>query len=327
MMKAIICTKYGSPDVLQLQEVEKPVPTSNEVLIKVHAATATTASVIGRTGKPHFVRLFFGFSKPRKPILGQELAGEIEAIGSDVKSFKVGDRVFGMTGTDLGAHAQYKRMNENSALTSMPQNATFDDAAAIVEGGLTALNFLKHKAGIQEGQHVVIYGASGSVGTASIQVAKAFGTTVTAICSSANFDLVKSLGADFAIDYRQENFTENGSTYDIIFDTVGKLSFSRCKNSLTPTGIYLDAGGIGTIFPMMWTSLFGGRKAMLATTYTRSAEANLADLETLKTLFEQGSFRAVIDKRYPLDDLTSAYRYVDTGRKKGNLVINISHDI
>ena len=326
-MKAMVCTKYGAPDVLQLQEVEKPVPTSNEVLIKVHAATATTASVIGRTGKPLFVRLFFGLSKPRKPILGQELAGEIEAIGSDVKSFKVGDKVFGMTGTELGAHAQYKRMNENSALTSMPQNATFDDAAAIVEGGLTALNFLKHKAGIQQGQHVVIYGASGSVGTASIQVAKAFGTTVTAICSSANFDLVKSLGADFAIDYRQENFTENGSTYDIIFDTVGKLSFSRCKNSLTPTGIYLDAGGIGTIFPMMWTSLFGGRRAILATTYTRSAEANLADLETLKTLFEQGSFRAVIDKRYPLNDLASAYRYVDTGRKKGNLVINIAHDV
>ena len=327
MMKAMVCTKYGSPDVLQLKEVEKPVPTSNEVLIKVHAATATTASVIGRTGKPHFVRLFFGLFKPRKPILGQELAGEIEAIGSDVKSFKVGDKVFGMTGTELGAHAQYKRMNENSALTSMPQNATFDDAAAIVEGGLTALNFLKHKAGIREGQHVVIYGASGSVGTASIQVAKAFGTTVTAICSSANFDLVKSLGADFAIDYRQENFTENGSTYDIIFDTVGKLSFSICKNSLTPTGIYLDAGGIGTIFPMMWTSLFGGRKAILATTYTRSAEANLADLETLKKLFEQGSFRAIIDKRYPLEDLASAYRYVDTARKKGNLVINISHDI
>ena len=326
-MKAIVYEKYRTPDVLELKQSEKPVSKNDEVLIKVHATTATTASVIGRIGKPHFVRLFFGLTKPRKPILGQELAGEIEAIGSDVKSFKVGDRVFGMTGTDLGAHAQYKRMNENSALTSMPRNATFDDAAAIVEGGLTALNFLKHKAGIQEGQHVVIYGASGSVGTASIQVAKAFGTTVTAICSSANFDLVKSLGADFAIDYRQENFTENGSTYDIIFDTVGKLSFSRCKNSLTPTGIYLDAGGIGTIFPMMWTSLFGGRKAMLATTYTRSAKANLADLETLKTLFEQGSFRAEIDKRYPLDDLASAYRYVDTGRKKGNLVINISHDI
>lgn len=327
MMKAIVCTKYGSPGVLQLQEVEKPVPKNDEVLIKVHAATATTASVIGRTGKPHFARLFFGLTKPRKAILGQELAGEIESIGSDVKSFQVGDKVFGMTGTELGAHAQYKCMNENSALTSMPQNATFEDAAAIVEGGLTALNFLKHKAGIQEGQHVVIYGASGSVGTASIQVAKALGTTVTAICSNANFELVKSLGADFAIDYREEDFTENGSTYDIIFDTVGKLSFSRCKNSLTPTGIYLDAGGIGTIFPMMWTSLFGGRKAILATTYTRSAEANLADLETLKTLFEQGSFRAIIDKRYPLEDLASAYRYVDTGRKKGNLVINISHDI
>ena len=323
MMKAMICTKYGSPDVLQLQEVEKPVPASNEVLIKVHAATATAASAIGRTGKPYFVRLFFGFSKPRKAILGQELAGEIEAVGSDVKSFKVGDKVFGLTGMELGAYAQYKSMNENSALTSMPQNATFDDAAAIVEGGLTALNFLKHRADIQEGQHIVIYGASGSVGTASIQVAKAFGARVTAICSRANFDLVKSLGADFAIDYQKENFTENGATYDIIFDTVGKLSFSRCKNSLIPTGIYLDADGLGTIFPMIWTSFFGGRRAILATTYTRSAEANLADLETLKTLVEQGSFRAVIDKRYPLDDLASAYRYVDTGRKKGNVVIAV----
>ncbi|MGB1252574.1 MAG: NAD(P)-dependent alcohol dehydrogenase [Candidatus Promineifilaceae bacterium] len=327
MMKAMVCTKYGSPDVLQLQEVEKPVPLSDEVLIKIHATTATTASVIGRTGKPHFVRLFFGLTKPRKAILGQELAGEIETIGCDVTSFQVGDKVFGMTGTELGTHAQYKRMNENSVLTRMPQNASFDDAAAIVEGGLTALNFLKHKAGIQAGQHIAIYGASGSVGTASIQVAKAFGTTVTAICSSTNFDLVRSLGADFVIDYRQEDFTENGIAYDIIFDTVGKLSFSRCKTSLTSAGIYLDAGGIGTIFPMMWTSLFGGRRAMLATTYTRSAEANLADLETLKTLFEHGKFRAVIDKWYPLDDLASAYKYIDTGRKKGNLVVKISHSI
>ncbi len=326
MMKAMVCTKYGPPDVLELQEVEKPLPAENEVLIKVHAATATAASVIGRVGKPYFVRLFFGFTKPRKAILGQELAGEIEAIGSDVKSFKVGDKVFALTGMELSAYAQYKCMDENSALIGMPQNATFDEAAAIVEGGLTALNFLKHRADIQAGQHIVIYGASGSVGTASIQVAKAFGAKVTAICSSANFDLVKSLGADFVIDYGQENFTENGSTYDIIFDTVGKLSFSSCKKSLTPTGIYLDSDGLETIFPMIWTSFFGSRRAILATTYTRSAEANLADLETLKRLFEQGSFRAVIDKEYPLDDLASAYRYVETGRKKGNLVINVSHD-
>ncbi len=327
MMKAMVCTKYGEPDVLQLQEVEKPVPANNEVLIKVHAATATAAGVIGWTGKPYFTRLFFGLTKPRKAILGQELAGVIEAVGPDVKSFKVGDKVFGLAGLKLGVYAQYKCMDENSALTGIPKNATYDEAAAIVEGGLTALNFLKHRADTQEGQHVVIYGASGSVGTASIQVAKAFGATVTAICSGANFDLVKSLGADFAIDYQKENFTENGSTYDIIFDTVGKLSFSRCKKSLTPTGIYLDSDGLGTIFPMIWTSFFSGRRAILATTYTRSAEANLADLETLKTLFEQGSFRAVIDKEYPLDDLANAYRYVETGRKKGNLVINISHDI
>ena len=327
MMKAMVCTKYGSPDVLQLQEVEKPVPNSNEVLIKVHAATATTASIIGRTGKPAFARLFFGLSKPRKVILGQELAGEIEAIGSDVKSFKVGDKVFGMTGNELGAHAQYKCLNENSALARMPGNATFDEAAAIVEGGLTALNFLKHKAGIQRGQHVAIYGASGSVGTGAIQVAKVFGATVTAICSSANFDLVKSLEADFVIDYRQEDFTENGSTYDIIFDTLGRLSFAKCKDSLTTSGIYLDSGGVATVFPMMWTSLTGGRKAMFATTYTRSAKDNLSDLEKLKSLFEQGSMQAVIDKTYSLEELASAYRYVETGRKKGNVVIRIPHDI
>lgn len=324
MMKAMVCTKYGAPDVLKLQEVEKPIPKHDEVLIKVHAATATAASVIGRTGKPQFVRLFFGLTKPRKPILGQELAGEIAAIGNAVELFKVGDKVFGMTGTDLGAHAQYKCMNENSVLATMPRGATYDEAAAIVEGGLTALNFLKYKADIQRGRHVVIYGASGSVGTASIQVAKVFGATVTAICSSVNFDLVKSLGADFVIDYRQEDFTENGSTYDIIFDTVGKLSFSRCKNSLTPTGIYLDAGGVWTIFPMIWTSLLGGRKALLATTYTRTAEVNRADLETAKTLFAQGNFQAVIDKRYPLEQLTDAYRYVETGRKKGNVVITVA---
>ncbi len=326
MMKAMVYTQYGSPDVLQLQEVEKPVPKNDEVLIKVQATTATTASVIGRTGKPLFVRLFFGLSKPRKPILGQELAGEIEAIGSDVKSFKVGDKVFGMIGTDLGTHAQYKSVNENGALTRMPEDATFEEAAAIVEGGLTALNFLKHKADIQRGQHVAIYGASGSVGTASIQVAKAFGATVTAVCSSVNFDLVKSLGADFVIDYRQEDFTENGSTYDIIFDTLGRLSFAQCKDSLTKSGIYLDSGGVQTIFPMIWTSLTGGRKAMLATTYTRSAKVNLSDLEQLKSLFEQGRMQAVIDKTYPLEQLTDAYRYVETGRKKGNVVVKIPHE-
>lgn len=326
-MKAMVRPNYGPPEVLRLREVETPVPTSNAVLVKVHAATATTASMIGLTGKPRFARLFFGLTKPRKPILGQELAGEIEAIGSNVKSLRVGDKVFGMTGTDFGTHAQYKLMDENSALTSIPRDATFDEAVAIVEGGLTALNFLKHKASIREGQHIAIYGASGSVGTASIQVAKAFGATVTAICSSANTDLVTSLGADFAVDYRRDDFTGTGARYDVIFDTVGKLTFSKCKKSLTPTGVYLDAGNVRTLLPMMWTSLFGRRKAIMATTYTRSANVNLADLKTLRMLFEQGTFRAVIDKRYPLDDLASAYRYVDTGRKRGNVVINISHGI
>ncbi|MHC4880882.1 MAG: NAD(P)-dependent alcohol dehydrogenase, partial [Planctomycetota bacterium] len=217
-MKAMVRPHYGPPEVLRLRDVETPVPAGNEVLIRVHAATATAASVIGLTGKPRFTRLFFGLMRPRKAILGQEFAGEVEAIGGDVTLFTVGDRVYGMTGTDSGTHAQYKVMNQNSVLTSMPRHATFDEAAAVVEGGLTALNFLRHTADIQAGQHVAIYGASGSVGTASIQIAKALGATVTAVCSSTNTDLVVSLGADFAVDYRQNDFTDTSSRYDVIFD-------------------------------------------------------------------------------------------------------------
>ncbi len=271
-MKAIVCTKYGAPDVLQLQEVEKPVPKHNEVLIKVHAATATAAGLNGRTGKPSFIRFFMGLTKPKKNILGQELAGEIEAVGKEVKLLKEGDQVFGMTGSALGAHAEFKCMPEDGVLLIKPANMSYEQAAAVVEGGLTALNFLKNKANIQRGgQKVLIYGASGSVGTASIQVAKYFGAEVTGVCSTANLELVKSLGADKVIDYTKEDFTKNGQTYDIIFDTVGKRSFSACKDSLTQTGVYLDAAGLATIFPMFWTSMFGSKKAILALTYVRPA--------------------------------------------------------
>ncbi len=322
-MKAIVCTKYGAPEVLQLQEVEKPVPKDNEVLIKVHAATATTAGLSGRKGEPFFVRFFMGLTKPKKNILGQELAGEIEAVGKDVKLFKEGDQVFGMAGIALGAHAEFRCLPEDAALIIKPTNMTYAESVAVVEGGLTALNFLRNKADIQSGQKVLIYGASGSVGTASIQVAKCFGAEVTGVCGTANLELVKSLGADKVIDYTKEDFTKNGQTYDIIFDTVGKRSFSLCKGSLTQKGVYLDAAGLATIFPMLWTSMFGSKKAILTATGLRPASEMTKDLIFLKELIEAGKIQSVIDRRYPLEQTAEAHRYVETGRKKGNVVITV----
>ncbi len=323
-MKAIICTEYGPPDVLQLREIDKPVPKDNEVLVKVHAATATATGLGARTGKPVIARLSSGFTKPKNSILGVELAGEIEAVGKDVKLFQAGDQVFGMTGaTTPGAYAEFKCMPEDGALVTMPTNMAFEEAVAVVEGGITALNFLKNRANIQPGQRVLIYGASGSVGTASVQVAKALGAEVTGVCSYRNLDLAKSLGADHVIDYTKEDFTQNGETYDVIFDTVGKRSFSQCKNSLTPKGLYLDSGNAATILPMLWTSLFGRKKAILLASYVRSASAITKDLVALKKLVEAGKVQAVIDRCYPLAETAEAHRYVETGRKKGNVVITL----
>ncbi len=297
------------------------------MLVKVHAATATATGLGARTGKPVIARLVSGLTKPKNSILGVEFAGEIAEIGKDVIAFEVGDQVFGMTGaTTPGAHAEFKCMPEDGAMLPKPDNISYHDAAAIVEGGLTALNFLHNKANIQQGQKVLIYGASGSVGTASIQVAKAFGADVTAVCSSANFELVKSIGADRVIDYRTDDFTQNGQQYDIIFDTVGKRSFSACKGSLTPNGIYLDSGNAATILPMLWTSVYGRKKAILTATYVRSASEIKKDLVVLKDLIEAGKIHAVIDRCYPLEKTTDAHRYVETGRKKGNVVISIGHN-
>ena len=225
----------------------------------------------------------------------------------------------------MGAYAEFKCMPQDGALLIKPNNMRYEEAAAIVEGGLTALNFLKNKANIQRGQKVLIYGASGSVGTASVQVAKQFGAEVTGVCSSANLELVKSLGADKVIDYTQEDFTKNGQTYDIIFDTVGKRSFSICKESLKPKGIYLDAGNMATVLPMLWTTLFGSKKAILTATYVRPAKEISKDLVLLKELIEAGKIQSVIDRCYPLEQTAEAHRYVETGRKKGNVVIMLDH--
>ncbi len=322
-MKAIVYTKYGSPDVLQLKEVEKPVPKDNEVLIKVHAATATTSGLSGRKGEPFFSRLFTGLTKPKKNILGIELAGEIEVVGKDVKLFKIGDRIFGHTGLSFGAYAEFICLPEDAALVIKPTNMTYEESVAVVEGALTALHFFRDKGNIQSGQKVLIYGASGSVGTASIQVAKYYGAEVTGVCSTVNLELVKSLGADMVIDYTKEDFTKNGVTYDIIFDTVGKSSFSRCKSSLKQKGVYLDAAGVATIFPMLWTSMFGSKRAIIKATYVRPPGKITKDLVFLKELIEAGKIKSVIDRRYPLEQTAEAHRYVETGHKKGNVVITV----
>jgi NADPH:quinone reductase-like Zn-dependent oxidoreductase len=324
-MKAIVYTEYGPPDVLQLKEVEKPTSKDNEVLIRIHATTVTATECTFRKGEPLFSRLFTGLRRPKITILGEELAGEIEAIGKDVKLFKKDDQVFGTAGPGFGANTEYICVPEDGVLAIKPTNMTYEESAASVDGFLTALPFLRDKGNIQSGQSVLIYGASGSVGAAAVQIARYFGAEVTGVCSSTNLELVKSLGADTVIDYTKEDFTKTGETYDIIFDTVGKTSFSRCKSSLTQNGIFLEAGiGLG-IFPhVLWTLLFGGKKAKIAATGLRSPQERTKDLMLLKELMEAGKIKPVIDKRYPLEQIAEAHRYVDAGHKKGNVVITVA---
>lgn len=326
-MKAIVYTRYGPPDVLQLKEVERPVPKDNEVLIRVHATSVTTGdcNVRGFTFIPPgfgpLPRLMFGIRKPKRTILGVELAGEIEAVGKDVTLFKKGDQVFGIDSTRWGGYAQYTCRTEAGALAIRPANMTYEEAAAVPFGAGTALYFLR-RAHIQNGQKALIIGASGAVGTCAIQLAKYYGATVTGVCSTRNLELVKSLGADKVIDYTREDFTRNGETYDIILDTVvGKTSFSRCKGSLSPKGRYLAvAGGLKAAVQMLWTSITGGKKVLFG-----SAAESKEDLIFLKELIEAGKLKAVIDRSYPLEQTAEAHRYADQGHKRGNVVITVEH--
>ncbi len=323
-MKAIACTKYGPPEVLQLREVEKPVPRDDEVLVRVCATTVTPADCAFRKGKPFIARFFTGFLRP-KYIPGDVLAGEIEATGKAVKTFTKGDRVYGSSGTGLGAQAEYKCLSEDEALALMPSNMDYDDAAAFSDGALTALPFLRDKANIQSGQKVLINGASGSVGTIAVQLAKYFGAEVTGVCSTANLELVGSLGADNVIDYTKEDFTKSGETYDIIFDAVGKSSFSRCKGSLKDGGIYLTTvPTLGIILRRLWPTRLSGKKGKFAATGLRPSSEKTQDLIFLKELAEAGKLHAVIDRTYPLEQIVDAHRYVDKGHKKGNVVIAIN---
>jgi len=311
-MKAIICTKYGAPEVLQLREVEKPTPKNNEVLINIHATTAHIGDTKIRSLKPGLgpvkdiffkplMRIMVGFKGPRKKILGMDLAGEIVSIGKDVTQFKTGDQVFASAyqGFKFGAYAEFICLPENGLIALKPSNMTYEEAAPISNGALTALLVLR-KASIQKGQKVLVYGASGSMGTYSVQLAKYFGAEVTAVCSTTNVAMVRSLGADKVIDYTQENFNDSGEVYDVVFDSVSKLAPAERKKSLKKTGIFLDA-----------LKSTGGSKL------------EQKDFIYLKELCEAGKLKTVIDRRYTLEEMVEAHRYVDSGHKKGNVVITI----
>ena len=323
-MKAIVYTKYGPPDVLQLKEVEKPVPRDSEVLIKVHATAVTAADYRIRSFKVPVgfwlpARLGLGLLGPRKTILGIDLAGEIEAVGKNVKLFKEGDQVFGIDGSGLGAYAEYVCRSEEGALALKPANMTYVEAAAVPHGALSALFFLKDKGNIKRGQRVLIYGASGGVGTAAVQLASYFGAEVTGVCSTTNLEMVRSLGADKVIDYSKEDFTKSGETYDIIFDTVGKTSFSGCKGSLKQNGRYLlTVFGLGQIVQMLWTSMTGSRKMVCSV-----ASEKKEDLIFIKELVEAGEIRSAIDRSYPFEQIVEAHTYAEKGHKKGNVVVTV----
>jgi len=325
-MKAIVYEKYGPPEVLQLKEVEKPVPKDNEVLIRVYAATVGLSDLMTRKGAPFLTRFFTGLVRPKNPILGAEFAGEIEAVGNDVKLFKKGDQVFGADLSGLGAYAEYKCLPEDGVLAIKPANVTWAEAAPVC-GALAAWNFLTDQATIQSGQKVLINGASGSIGTTAVQIARYFGAEVTGVCSTTNLELVKSLGADKVIDYTQEDFTKSGQTWDVIFDAENKSSFSQCKGSLTQKGVYLKTfPGLTILLQMLWTSKIGSKKAKISATGLRPVPERLIFLNELVELIEAGKIKSVIDRRYPLEEIVEAHRYVEKGHKKGNVVITVVHN-
>ena len=318
-MRAVVHDRYGGPEVLRLEEVERPVPKEDEVLVRIHATTVNRSDCGMRGADPFFTRFFTGLRRPKRRILGMELAGEVEAVGAEVTEFDVGDQVFGVKGS--GAHAEYVCVRESAGLAHKPAGMAFEEAAAVCDGASIALACLG-KADLREGRSILIYGASGSIGTAAVQLAKHFGAHVTAVCGTKALDLVSSLGADAVIDYTQEDFTTNGETYDVVFDSVGKHSFRRCRHSLKPGGIYIetDLGFMWHVPILALSSRWIGDKRVTLPIPKYSKE----DVLFVKELIETGKYRAVIDRTYQLEDVVEATRYVETGQKTGNVVLTLN---
>ena len=322
-MKAIVCTKYGPPEVLQLKEVAKPTPKDNEVLIKVHASTVNRTDCAILRAEPFIIRFFTGIFKPSKLILGTEFAGIIEEVGKNVSSYQVGDRVFGFDDIGSGSHAQYMTIGEDKALTTIPKDITYEQAAASTEGAHYAYNFIK-KVNLKSGQKVLVNGATGAIGSAAVQFLKYFGANITAVCGTKNIELVKSLGADKVIDYTKEDFTKDNQKYHYIFDAVGKSSFAKCKPLLQPGGVYMSSelGFMAqNIFFALVTPIIGNKKVIFPIPTDLKGS-----ILFIKMLIEKGQFKTVIDRKYPLEQIVEAYRYVETGQKVGNVVITVEHN-
>jgi NADPH:quinone reductase-like Zn-dependent oxidoreductase len=320
-MRAVVHDRYGPPEVLRIENVERPVPNENEVLVRIHATTVTRADTHLRSGTPFVQRLQSGFFEPKRRILGHELAGEIEAVGADVTELEVGDRVFGALpylGLRTGSHAEYMCIPASWPLALVPDGMSFEEASAVADGGLLALNAYR-PVGALEGKAVLVYGASGSIGTAGVQLAHHFGAQVTAVCNTKNLQLVRSLGADEVIDYLHEDFTKNDKTYDVVFDAVGKHSFQRSKGSLNPGGVYLPTDGFRNLFLWLLHKKVGDKKVL----FELPPRYRKQDVLFLKELLEAGEYRPVVDRVYPLEDAVEAHRYVDTQQKTGNVVLTV----
>lgn len=330
-MQAIVYTEYGPPDVLHLREVAKPSPKDDEILVRVCAASVnygdTLARNFGNISANEFnmpallwlpARFAFGWRKPKKPILGSEFAGKVEAVGKAVTRFKPGDQVFGYLGPNMGAYAEYLCMSETGMVAIKPANLSYAAAAAVPYGAIMATSLLRH-GNLQPGHNVLINGASGAIGSAALQLARHYGAQVTGVCGAPSVEYVKALGADRVIDYRQEDFTKNGETYDLIVDILGRSSFARCKNSLKPNGIYLLVSfKMKALLQMLWTKMFGGKKVICA-----FASEQATDLEFVRGLIEAGKYQSLVDRAYPLAQAAEAHRYAESGQKQGNVVITV----
>jgi len=320
-MKASIYREYGPPNVLQLKEIEKPVPKDNEVLIRVHAATVNRTDCAMLRAKPFIMRFFTGLFKPRNPILGTDFAGKIEALGKKVASFKAGDKVFGFDDTGLRSHAEFMVLSENNVLATIPNNISYEQAAASIEGAHYAYNFI-NKIELKSGQRVLVNGATGAIGSAAVQLLKYFGAVITAVCNTKNIELVKSIGASQVIDYTKDDFTKSGEKYDFVFDAVGKSTFKKCKPLLKAGGIYISSElgpYVQNLFYALVTPIIGKKKVVFP--FPKNCKQSVL---LVKRLFEEGKFKAVIDREYPIEKIAEAFNYVEKGQKTGNVIINVT---